>query len=139
MTTEGWQDQMYLGIDSVGIDMQPKFNQKPGLVFFYAGYMIIGGLFIMNLLVGVVIDNFNKIKEQAELGGSFVTDAQRQWIQVQQIGQKLNFRKKKIVPQDWRKNIFLIVHHPAFENFIIVMVLINTLTMSSSYYQMPYQ
>ena len=89
---------MYLGSDSVGIDMQPKFNQKPGLVFFYAGYMIIGGLFIMNLFVGVVIDNFNKIKEQAELGGSFVTDAQRQWIQVQQIGQNLNFRKKKIVP-----------------------------------------
>lgn len=54
---------MYLGIDSVGIDMQPKFNQKPALVFFFAGYMIIGGLFIMNLFVGVVIDNFNKIKE----------------------------------------------------------------------------
>jgi ABC-type maltose transport system permease subunit len=128
---------MYLGIDSVGIDMQPKFNQKPGLVFFFAGYMIIGGLFIMNLFVGVVIDNFNKIKEQAEVGGSFVTDAQRQWIQVQTIGQKLNFRKKTFVPNDWRKNIYKLVHHTWFENFVILMVLINTLTMSSSHYQMP--
>jgi hypothetical protein len=78
---------MYLGIDSVGIDMQPKFNQKPGLVFFFAGYMIIGGLFIMNLFVGVVIDNFNKIKEKEELGSMFVTEQQKSWIEIQKVGQ----------------------------------------------------
>lgn len=76
MSTEGWQDQMYLGIDSVGIDMEPVKNNRFGLVFFFCGYMIIGGLFIMNLFVGVVIDNFNKIKEQNENGGSmFITES----------------------------------------------------------------
>jgi hypothetical protein len=67
---------MYLGIDSVGIDMQPIKDNRKGLVFFFCGYMIIGGLFIMNLFVGVVIDNFNKQKEKSVSGGSmFVTDA----------------------------------------------------------------
>lgn len=81
MTTEGWQDQMYLGIDSVGVDLQPIKNNRIGLVFFFCGYMIIGGLFIMNLFVGVVIDNFNKIKEQNESGGSmYITESQKEWI-----------------------------------------------------------
>jgi len=36
--------------------------------------MIIGSQFIINLFVGVVIDNFNTIKEREELGNMFVTD-----------------------------------------------------------------
>ena len=34
----------------------------------------------MNMFVGVVIDNFNKIKEKEELGSSYVTEDQRQWL-----------------------------------------------------------
>jgi len=36
--------------------------------------MIIGSQFIINLFVGVVIDNFNTIKEKEELEGMFVTE-----------------------------------------------------------------
>jgi hypothetical protein len=36
--------------------------------------MIVGSQFIINLFVGVVIDNFNKIKEKEELGSMFVTE-----------------------------------------------------------------
>jgi hypothetical protein len=37
--------------------------------------MIIGSRFIINLFVGVVIDNFNKIKANEELGNIFVTES----------------------------------------------------------------
>lgn len=47
------------------------------MTIYFIGFMIIGSLFIMNLFVGVVIDNFNKIKEKEELGSSYVTDEQR--------------------------------------------------------------
>jgi len=39
--------------------------------------MITGSEFIINLFVGVVIDQFNRIKENEELGKMFVTDEQR--------------------------------------------------------------
>jgi hypothetical protein len=32
--------------------------------------------------VGVVIDNFNTIKEKEELGNMFVTEQQRSWIEI---------------------------------------------------------
>ena len=74
MTTEGWVDVMYSGIDSVGIDKQPKENYSLGLIAYFIGFMIIGSQFIINLFVGVVIDNFNTIKDREELGNMFVTD-----------------------------------------------------------------
>ena len=74
MTTEGWQDVMYQGLDATDVDMQPKRNYNEVMTVYFIGYMIIGSLFIMNLFVGVVIDNFNKIKEKEELGSAFVTE-----------------------------------------------------------------
>jgi hypothetical protein len=77
MTTEGWLTVMYNGIDSRGIDKQPKENQNVVLVLFFVSFMVVGGLLIFNLFVGVVIDNFNKIKTIEELGNMFVTESQK--------------------------------------------------------------
>ena len=74
MTTEGWVNVMENGIDSVGIDKQPKQNYNVWLIFYFIAFMIIGSQFIINLFVGVVIDNFNTIKEKEELGNMFVTE-----------------------------------------------------------------
>jgi hypothetical protein len=79
-TTEGWAGLMYMGIDSRGVDMQPKQDYNPYMAGYFVIVMITGSLFIMNMFVGVVIDNFNKIKEKEELGSSYVTDEQREWL-----------------------------------------------------------
>jgi len=42
--------------------------------------MIVGSQFILNLFVGVIMDNFNKIKEKEEWGSLFVTGDQKSWI-----------------------------------------------------------
>ena len=46
-------------------------------LFFYA-FVIIGGLFAMNLFVGVVIDQFSRMKEEFE-GSALLTKDQQQW------------------------------------------------------------
>ena len=74
MTTEGWQDVMKQGMDATDVDMQPQRDANYYMTLFFVAFMIIGSLFIMNLFVGVVIDNFNKIKEREDNGGSFVTE-----------------------------------------------------------------
>lgn len=74
MTTEGWLTVMFAGVDSTGIDSQPKRDNKLFAILFFVGFMIVGSQFILNLFVGVVIDNFNKIKEK-ELGNIFLTES----------------------------------------------------------------
>jgi len=80
MTTEGWMDVMNNGIDHEGIDMQPKKDNHKIYIGFFVLFMIFGSQFILNLFVGVIMDNFNKIKEKEEMGSLFVTDDQRAWI-----------------------------------------------------------
>ena len=74
--------------------MQPIRDHSPGWVFFFIAFMIIGNFFIMNLFVGVVIYNFNRMKE--EMGENmFLTDAQREWVKTQET--LLHVRPSRVV------------------------------------------
>ena len=42
MTGEGWLTVMYSGVDSRGIDLQPKRDSKKYSILFFIGFMIIG-------------------------------------------------------------------------------------------------
>ena len=66
-TTEGWAGVMFIGIDSQGIDMVPKEGSNPYMVIYFISFMVCGALFVMNMFVGVVIDNFNKEKDRQEM------------------------------------------------------------------------
>jgi hypothetical protein len=77
---------MQSGIDNRGIGYEPKTNESLALIIYFIIFMIIGSQFIINLFVGVVIDNFNTIKEKEELDNMFVTEEQRMWIEIQKVG-----------------------------------------------------
>lgn len=67
-----------------GADMQPVQDSGVGWVIFFIAFMVMGSLFIMNLFVGVVIDNFNRMKE--EMGENMLlTQAQREWVRAHEI------------------------------------------------------
>ena len=68
---------MYMGMDSTAIGEAPKTDASSFFIGYFVLYMIVGSLFIINLFVGVVIDNFNKNKERNELGSAFVTESQK--------------------------------------------------------------
>ena len=97
---------MWAAVDSNGIDMQPITNNNPctcvrrlearviswscrscgraAWVLLFIAFMILGGFFIMNLFVGVIIDNFNRLKET--MGDSaLLTPAQREWVKTREL------------------------------------------------------
>jgi voltage-dependent calcium channel L type alpha-1D len=61
-TNEGWNQIFYAAVDSMGADMQPIRDNNMGIFFVFALFMIIGCFFMMNLFIGVVIENFNRLK-----------------------------------------------------------------------------
>ena len=66
-TLDGWVNSMYNGIDAVGVNMQPIKNNNEYMAFFVLIYLIMVGFFVVNMFVGVIIDNFHKCCEaQAE-------------------------------------------------------------------------
>lgn len=55
-TTEGWSGVAYYGMDTNGIGNQPVQDINAGMIWYFIAFMIIGSLFIANLVVGVIID-----------------------------------------------------------------------------------
>ena len=48
---------------------------------YFVVFIILGAFFILNLFIGVIIDQFNRLKQQYEDGvGIFLTPRQRNWI-----------------------------------------------------------
>jgi voltage-dependent calcium channel T type alpha-1I len=80
ITTEGWLDIMYLGIDAVGVDKQPKKNNSQFLTVYFISFVIVGNIFVLNLFVGIVIDKFNRLKDRM-CGYALMTSNQKEWIE----------------------------------------------------------
>lgn len=119
MTTEGWLNVMYAGIDSRGINLEPKENHNPAIALFFIAFMVIGSMLIFNLFVGVVIDNFNKIKTSEELGNMFVTESQKKWIEIQRIIMRKRLKLQEQKPtKGFRLKILNFVKNKWFEFFI---------------------
>ena len=51
-------------VDSVGIDDQPDFERSFIAYVFFLVFIFVGSFFTLNLLVGVIIDNFNRLKKE---------------------------------------------------------------------------
>lgn len=59
-TTEAWTAVMYAAVDATEEDMQPIRDEHLVRVWFFMLFMLVGSYLVMNLFVGVIIDNFNK-------------------------------------------------------------------------------
>lgn len=59
-TLEMWPDYMYLAIDSRGPGLAPKRDSRPAAAIFFMVFIFCTTFFIMNLFVGVVIEQFTK-------------------------------------------------------------------------------
>ena len=81
MTTEGWIGVMWNAVDSASIDGVPMKNSRPLSVFFFIFFMIVGSLFILNMFVGIVINVFNKEKEELQLN-HLLTETELDWCDV---------------------------------------------------------
>jgi len=71
-TRDGWVDAMYDGIDAVGVDMQPIINYNEYMAIFFVVYLLVVGFFVVNMFVGVIIDNFHKAYDNQEVKDSIL-------------------------------------------------------------------
>ena len=46
--------------------MQPKFENNMVAYCFFVAFIIVGSFFVLNLFVGVIIDNFNTLKKKVK-------------------------------------------------------------------------
>uniref|UniRef100_A0A8C5K5C2 Voltage-dependent T-type calcium channel subunit alpha n=1 Tax=Jaculus jaculus TaxID=51337 RepID=A0A8C5K5C2_JACJA len=64
---DGWVDIMYDGLDAVGVDQQPIMNHNPWMLLYFISFLLIVAFFVLNMFVGVVVENFHKCRQHQEV------------------------------------------------------------------------
>ena len=82
-TADGWEVVMYRTMDATSPGQAPVRDDSSTASIFSILWMFVGCFFSMNLFVGVIVDNFNRIKKrlsEEDVGGTAtMTGDQQSW------------------------------------------------------------
>ncbi|KFM76569.1 Voltage-dependent T-type calcium channel subunit alpha-1G, partial [Stegodyphus mimosarum] len=63
---DGWVNIMYTGLDAVGVDQQPIENYNEWRLLYFISFLLLVAFFVLNMFVGVVVENFHRCREEQE-------------------------------------------------------------------------
>ncbi|KAJ9447858.1 Voltage-dependent calcium channel type D subunit alpha-1 [Diplonema papillatum] len=134
-TLEGWVRIMHLGVDAVGPYEAPTKDKSPFMVLFFVIFIVVGSFFIINLFIGVLIEQYNTVKDRNdELRWLVLSESQRQWMNVQDVilsnVPKMN-KQADMAP--WRRRLFHFVQHPTCNALVTMCIAINVVFMSTEH------
>ncbi|CAG7829681.1 unnamed protein product [Allacma fusca] len=132
-TFEGWIEAMRAAVDSVDVDKQPQRDHSLEYYLFFVIFIVFGAFFTLNLFIGVIIDNFNRLKKKYEgnLLEALLTPSQRHYYTaMKKLGRK---KPRKVIKRP--TNGFLSIFYDIsmsrrFEIAIFVMIFLNMVIMA---------
>ncbi|EDO36844.1 predicted protein [Nematostella vectensis] len=135
-TKDGWVNIMYDGIDAVGIDKQPIRNHARYNVIYFVGFLLLAGFVVLNMLVGVVVENFQKCRTLIEM---------EKKIDEEKKNKKEEKMRREIAEDEAlsehyprpRKFIHAVCTHGYFDLGIAAVIALNVLCMALEHYQQP--
>ena len=135
-TMEGWPDVMFATIDAYGEQGHaPVRNWNTANSLYMLLWILLGGMFLINVFVGVIVETFAELKRQED-GLTLMSDDQQQWVDTMQHLLKLQPRRYPPEPTNsvWQKRAYRLVGHGAFEPFVLLVIVFNTLLMAMDGY-----
>lgn len=137
-STEGWVDTMWQMIDVQGQELQPIRDSKRYYCIFAMGSTIFMTLLFLNLFVGVVIESFNREKEELSLN-KLLAKVEKTWIETMQLcyTAKPNITTPKTGTAYIRNQLIDLCNSRKFDTFILICIIINTILMTIIWYDMP--
>lgn len=136
-TSEGWLDLMYNGVDSTEVGKQPKQNNAEWAVIYFAAFMLSSFFFLLNLFIGIIMDNFAQLREANSMTSLFMSERQRMWVEVNEKLAKAKLVRRVDRPSNWRRSIYDLVQSPVFENAVLLAILLNVVFMATSHSYEP--
>ncbi|KAK2833664.1 hypothetical protein Q5P01_017553 [Channa striata] len=133
---DGWVNIMYDGLDAVGVDQQPVRNHNPWMLLYFISFLLIVSFFVLNMFVGVVVENFHKCRQDQEEEEARLREEKR----LKMIEKKLRKAKQRPYFADYsplRLSIHTLCTSHYLDIFITFIICINVFTMSIEHYNQP--
>ncbi|KAL7543245.1 hypothetical protein ACHAXR_012558 [Thalassiosira sp. AJA248-18] len=132
-TTESWVNVMYAAIDQRGIDMQPVRDNNRLWALFFVVFLVLGAFFILELFVGVIIENFSRLREIK--GHGVMTESQRQWASTQQFVMRIKpeilLRRPETKLRALCYDFIMPGTNPWFDRFIVAVIFANSISIAT--------
>jgi len=140
---ESWPLVMYSAMDITEANTNPKKESTMFAAVYFIIFIIFSTFFLISLLVGVVFDNFVKLRDE-QMGLGFLTSEQKNWVQTQLMvanasplalpippgRTKENIHLREVPgPEHMRMPFYRIASNPYFEQAIIFCIVLNVLLM----------
>ncbi|PAA47895.1 hypothetical protein BOX15_Mlig001512g4 [Macrostomum lignano] len=133
---DGWVQIMYTGLDAVGENQQPKENNNEWLLLYFISFLLLVGFFVLNMFVGVVVENFHKCRASQEKEEKARRAAKR--------ARRMEKKRRRIreIPY-WskysrtRRTVHRFVESKYFDLIIATIIGVNVITMAMEFYMMP--
>ncbi|XP_052454961.1 voltage-dependent T-type calcium channel subunit alpha-1I-like [Carassius gibelio] len=133
---DGWVNIMYHGLDAAGIDQQPVINNNPWMLLYFISFLLIVSFFVLNMFVGVVVENFHKCRQHQE-----VEEARRREEKRLKRMEKRRRKAQRLPYYSSYGRIRLLIHSFCTSHyldlFITLIICINVVTMSLEHYNQP--
>jgi hypothetical protein len=134
-TTEGWTAVMYCAFDSRGIGMQPeRYYEIWFPMLYFVSFMMIGCFFCVELFVGVIIDQFNTLRNESTHGSAMLTE--HQVVKQRKHRFHTAFTKCEKLPY-YVKFTYDIAQKEEFDAFIMGCIVFNSCLMAASHVGQP--
>ncbi|XP_043945503.1 voltage-dependent T-type calcium channel subunit alpha-1H isoform X2 [Protopterus annectens] len=133
---DGWVNIMYDGLDAVGIDQQPHRNNNPWMLLYFISFLLIVSFFVLNMFVGVVVENFHKCRVHQEAEEA----RRREEKRLRRLEKKRRKAQRRPYYADYspaRLYIHTLCTSHYLDLFITFIIGINVVTMSMEHYNQP--
>ncbi|XP_053231734.1 voltage-dependent T-type calcium channel subunit alpha-1G isoform X4 [Podarcis raffonei] len=140
---DGWVDIMYDGLDAVGVDQQPVMNYNPWMLLYFISFLLIVAFFVLNMFVGVVVENFHKCRQHQEEEEA----KRREEKRLKRLEKKRRSKEKQMAEAQCKpyysdySRFRLLIHQMCtthyLDLFITGVIGLNVITMAMEHYQQP--
>ncbi|XP_058508951.1 voltage-dependent T-type calcium channel subunit alpha-1H [Solea solea] len=140
---DGWVNIMYDGLDAVGVDQQPVRNHNPWMLLYFISFLLIVSFFVLNMFVGVVVENFHKCRQDQEEEEARLREEKRlKMIEKKRRSKENGGAEAKQRPyyadySPLRLSIHTLCTSHYLDLFITFIICINVVTMSIEHYNQP--
>uniref|UniRef100_A0A8C1PGP4 Voltage-dependent T-type calcium channel subunit alpha n=1 Tax=Cyprinus carpio TaxID=7962 RepID=A0A8C1PGP4_CYPCA len=140
---DGWVSIMYDGLDAVAVDQQPIRNHNPWMLLYFISFLLIVSFFVLNMFVGVVVENFHKCRQDQEEEEARLREEKRQKRMEKKRRSNPSISCKALQRPYYadysptRLYIHTLCTSHYLDLFITIIIAINVLTMSMEHYRQP--
>ncbi|XP_023037062.1 uncharacterized protein LOC6652900 isoform X1 [Drosophila willistoni] len=133
---DGWVNIMYTGLDAVGVDQQPIVNYNEWRLLYFIAFILLVGFFVLNMFVGVVVENFHRCREEQEKEEKIRRAAKRA-LQMEKKRRRMHEPPYYTNYSPTRMFVHNVVTSKYFDLAIAAVIGLNVVTMAMEYYRMP--